>query len=152
MPKPINTFFEQVGKWVSQPFTAGGFPLAAVALATWLGYGIWVMLFAKLLGGRGTLAGFFGVTALYAVPHLLSFFAFIPILGGILGLIAYFWGLAIYIKGTASSHQMTPGTSVAGSGSAGVARAAARLHRRVWLGGDFGDQHVRRPLNVTSDA
>ena len=107
LPKPINTFFEQVGKWVSQPFTAGGFPLAAVALATWLGYGIWVMLFAKLLGGRGTLAGFFGVTALYAVPHLLSFFAFIPILGGILGLIAYFWGLAIYIKGTASSHQMS---------------------------------------------
>jgi hypothetical protein len=107
LPKPINTFFEQVGKWVSQPFTAGGFPLAAVALATWLGYGIWVMLFAKLLGGRGTLAGFFGVTALYAVPHLLSFFAFIPILGGILGLVAYFWGLAIYIKGTASSHQMS---------------------------------------------
>ena len=27
LPKPINTFFEQVGKWVSQPFTAGGFPL-----------------------------------------------------------------------------------------------------------------------------
>lgn len=107
LPKPINTFFEQVGEWISQPFTVGGFPLAAVALGTWLGYGIWVMLFAKLLGGRGTLAGFFGVTALYAVPHLLSFFAFIPILGGILGLIAYFWGLAIYVKGTASSHQMS---------------------------------------------
>jgi hypothetical protein len=107
LPRPINTFFETVGKWISQPFTAGGFPLAAVALATWLGYGIWVMLFAKLLGGRGTLAGFFGVTALYAVPHLLSFFAFIPILGGILGLIAYFWGLALYIKGTASSQQMS---------------------------------------------
>jgi hypothetical protein len=58
------------------------------------------------------LAGFFGVTALYAVPHLLSFFAFIPILGGVLGLIAYFWGLAIYIKGTASSHQMTLGRAL----------------------------------------
>ena len=57
----------------------GGFPLAAVALGTWLGYGIWVMLFAKLLGGRSTLAGFFSTTALYAVPHLLSFFAFIPV-------------------------------------------------------------------------
>jgi hypothetical protein len=107
LPKPMNKFFEAVGKWISQPFTAGGFPLAAVALATWLGYGIWVMLFAKLLGGHGTLAGFFGVTALYAVPHLLSFFAFLPILGGILGIIAYFWGLAIYVKGTASSHQMS---------------------------------------------
>ena len=53
------------------------------------------------------LAGFFGVTALFAVPHLLAFFAFIPIVGGILGLVAYFWGLAIYIKGTASSHQMS---------------------------------------------
>jgi hypothetical protein len=107
LPKPINTFFEAVGEWVSQPFTVSGFPLAAVALGTWLGYGIWVMLFAKILGGRGTLAGFFGVTALYAVPHLLSFFAFVPVLGGVLGLIAYVWGLAIYIKGTASSHQMS---------------------------------------------
>ncbi len=107
LPKPLNKFFETVGKWLSQPFAGSGFPLAAVTLGTWLGYGIWVMLFAKLLGGKGTLTAFFGATALYAVPHLLSFLAFVPILGGVLGFIAYFWGLAIYIKGTATSHQLS---------------------------------------------
>lgn len=107
LPKPVNTLFETVGAWASKPFTEGGFPLAAAALGTWLGYGIWVMLFAKLLGGRGTLAGFFGVTALYAVPHLLSFFAFVPLLGSVLGFIAYIWGLALYVKGTATSHELS---------------------------------------------
>jgi hypothetical protein len=106
LPRPVNKFFEALGEWASKPFTEGGLPLAAAALGTWLGYGIWVMLFAKLLGGRGTLAGFFGTTSLYAVPHTLAFFAFVPVLGGILGFIAYFWGLAIYVKGTATSQQL----------------------------------------------
>jgi hypothetical protein len=38
------------------------------------------MLLAKLLGGRGTLAGFLGTSALYAAPHALGFFAWIPCL------------------------------------------------------------------------
>lgn len=107
LPKPLNKFLETVGKWVSQPFAGSGFPLAAAALGTWLGYGIWVMLFAKLLGGKGTLTAFFGTTSLYAVPHLLSFLAFVPFLGTALGFVAYFWGLGIYIKGTATSHQLS---------------------------------------------
>jgi hypothetical protein len=107
LPKPVNTLFENVGTWASKPFTEGGFPLAAAALGTWLGYGIWVMLFAKLLGGRGTLAGFFGATALYATPHLLSIFAFVPLLGSVLSFIGYIWGLALYVKGTAISHELS---------------------------------------------
>lgn len=107
LPRPLNRVFEAVGKWVSRPFASEGLPLGAAALGTWLGYGIWVMLCAKLLGGRGTLTGFFGATALYAVPHVLSFFAFVPVLGSILGFIAFFWGLALYVKATKSSHQLS---------------------------------------------
>jgi hypothetical protein len=107
LPKPVDRVFQAIGEWASKPFAGSGLPLGAAALGTWLGYGIWVMLFAKLLGGRSTLAGFFGVTALYAVPHTLTFFAFVPVLGGILGFLAYFWGLAIYVKGTAVSHQLS---------------------------------------------
>jgi hypothetical protein len=107
LPKPIDRVFQAIGEWASKPFAGSSFPLGAAVLGTWLGYGIWVMLFAKLLGGRGTLAGFFGATALYAVPHTLSFFAFVPVLGGILGFLAYFWGLAIYVKGTSVSHQLS---------------------------------------------
>lgn len=107
LPKPIDRTFQAIGKWASKPFAGSGLPLGAATLGTWLGYGIWVMLFAKLLGGRGTLTGFFGATALYAVPHTLSFFAFIPVLGGILSFAAYLWGLAIYVKGTAVGHHLS---------------------------------------------
>jgi len=107
LPKPVDRVFQAIGKWASKPFGGSGFPLGGAILSTWLGYGIWVMLFARLLGGRGTLTGFFGATALYAVPHVLGFFAFVPVLGGILGFLAYFWGLAIYVKGTSVSHQLS---------------------------------------------
>lgn len=107
LPKPIARTLEAIGKWASQPFGGSSLPLGAAALGAWLGYGVWVMLFAKLLGGRGALAGFFGATALYAVPHLLNFLAFVPVLGGVLGFIAFLWGAAIYVKGTAVSHQLS---------------------------------------------
>jgi hypothetical protein len=106
LPRPLDRTFEAIGQWASQPFAGSSLPLGAAALGTWLGYGIWVMLFARLLGGRGSLAGFFGATALYAAPHLLGFFAFAPVLGDVLRFIAYFWGAAIYVKGTAVSHQL----------------------------------------------
>jgi len=107
LPKPADRTLQAIGRWVSQPFAGGGFPLANVSLGAWLGYGIWVMLFAKLLGGRGTLAGFFGATALYAVPHVLRVFAFAPAVGPALSVIAYLWGAAVYVKATAVGHQMS---------------------------------------------
>jgi hypothetical protein len=64
LPRPLGALLQAFGGWLSLPFTASGFPLSAVSLVTWLGYGLWVMLLAKLLGGRGTLAGFFGTSAL----------------------------------------------------------------------------------------
>jgi hypothetical protein len=112
LPSPLGMLLQAFGAWLSLPFAGAGFPLAAVSLAAWLGYGLWVMLLAKLLGGRGTLAGFFGVSALYAVPHVLSFFAWIPCLAAILSLVAFVWGILIYVKATMVSHQLTLGRAV----------------------------------------
>jgi hypothetical protein len=112
LPRPLGALLQAFGSWLSLPFVGAGFPLAAVSLATWLGYGLWVMLLAKLLGGRGTLAGFFGTSALYAVPHVLSFFAWIPCVGSILSLIAFVWGILIYVKATVVSHELTLGRAV----------------------------------------
>jgi hypothetical protein len=112
LPRPVGALLQAFGGWLSLPFTVSGFPLSVVSLVTWLGYGLWVMLLAKLLGGRGTLAGFLGTSALYAVPHVLSFFAWIPCLGPILSLIAFLWGVVIYVKATVVSHELTVGRAI----------------------------------------
>lgn len=108
LPKPISTILTAFGGWLSHPFGAASFPLSAAVLATWLGYGVWVMLAAKLMGGRGSLTGFFGTTALFAVPHVLDFFRWVPYVGSVIGFVAFIWGLAIYVKATAVSHRFRP--------------------------------------------
>jgi len=112
LPRPLGALLQAFGGWLSLPFVESGFPLSVVSLVTWLGYGLWVMLLAKLLGGRGTLAGFFGTSALYAVPHVLSFFAWVPCLGSVLGLIGFVWGLVIYVKATLVSHELSVGRAL----------------------------------------
>ncbi len=104
LPSPTGGIFEALGRYLSRPFTDTGIPLSRVALSTWLGYGIWVMLFAKLMGGRAGLAGFFGTTALYAGPFILTFFRFIPGVGPLLAILAFIWGVLIYVKSTTVSH------------------------------------------------
>jgi hypothetical protein len=112
LPRPLGALLQAFGGWLSLPFAASGFPLSVVSLVTWLGYGLWVMLLAKLLGGRGTLAGFLGTSALYAVPHVLSFFSWVPCLGAVLSLIAFLWGIAIYVKATIVSHELSIGRAL----------------------------------------
>lgn len=107
LPRPLARAFMAAGRWLSLPFAGSPFPLAAAALSTWLGYGVWVMLAAKLLGGRGTLHGFFGATGFFAVPHVLNIFSSIPIAGPLLGAIAFLWGLVIYTIATAVSHRLS---------------------------------------------
>lgn len=107
LPRPVPQILEQIGAWASRPFGGAGIPLAAGTLGAWLGYGIWVMLFAKLLGGRASLASFFGATAIFAVPHLLLVLRWVPYLGGILAFVAFVWGLALYVKAVAVSHGLT---------------------------------------------
>jgi hypothetical protein len=112
LPKPLGGIFQAIGAWLSRPFGNAGFPLSQAVLTTWLGYGIWVMLFAKLMGGRATLARFFGTTALYAVPHLLNICAPLPIAGPLLGFVAFIWGAVIYVKATAVSHELSEGKAL----------------------------------------
>ncbi len=112
LPRPLARTFVGLGHWLSRPFANVPLPLATAALSTWLGYGVWVMLAAKLLGGRGTLHGFFGATAFFVVPHVLDVFAGVPVVGPLLGLIALFWGLVIYVVATAASHRLSAGRAV----------------------------------------
>jgi hypothetical protein len=107
IPRPVGAALQALGSWLSKPFGNAGFPLSVASLGTWLGYGLLVMLFARWLHGRGDMAGFFGTTSLYAVPHLLNFLSPVPLLGPLTGLIAFFWGAAIYVKATAVSHELT---------------------------------------------
>jgi len=63
LPRFIGGVLSSLGVWLSLPFTR---------LTRWIGYTIWVLLVAKLLGGRATAAQALGATALYAVPHVLD--------------------------------------------------------------------------------
>lgn len=95
LPKPLGALFEAMGSWLSRPFAR---------LGGWLGYALWVMLAARLLGGTGGLRGFLATTSLYAIPQLLAFFNPVPCLGALLNLVAAVWGWAIYVKATAVAH------------------------------------------------
>lgn len=112
LPRPVAEAFKSAGAWLSRPFAGSPFPLAAASLATWLGYGIFVMLFAKALGGRGTLHGFFGATGFFAAPHVLSILSPVPVLGPILGVVAFIWGVIIYAVATAASHRLSAGRAL----------------------------------------
>ena len=111
-PRRLALLLEAVGRWASRPLAGARFPLATASLGTWLGYGIWVMLMARLLGGRASLATFFGMTSLFAVPHLLQILARVPYVGSVFSFIAFLWGVGIYVKATAVSHELGTGRAV----------------------------------------
>ena len=112
LPRPAAQAFKAIGAWLSLPFASSPLPLAIASLATWLGYGIFVMLFARLLGGRATLHGFFGATGFFAAPHILNILAPVPVLGVILSVVAFVWGVVIYTIATAVSHRLTAGRAL----------------------------------------
>lgn len=99
-PQPVVNFFEALGQWLSYPF---GW------ISTWMFYGLVTLVFAKLLGGTATIREMLGTTSLVAVPHLLDAFGFIPFVGFLVGIVTFFWGLAIYVKGTAIANRFTLG-------------------------------------------
>ena len=95
LPRPLATLFEALGTWVSRPLAMlGGF----------LGYGIWVMLAAKLLGGKGRLQEALGTAALSSVPYLLLVFEKLACIGPILHVVAWIWGALIWVVATAVTH------------------------------------------------
>jgi hypothetical protein len=103
LPAPIGDLFEAVGAFVSYPF---GW------MSTWMSYGLLVLIFAKLMGGRATIQQMLGTTSLVAVPHLLDLFTFIPCLGVLLGLVAFVWGLVVYVKSTAVANDFGLGKAI----------------------------------------
>ena len=103
LPKPVGIALSSLGKFLSLPFSR---------LAGWIGYGVWVLLAAKLLGGRATIAQTLGATALYAVPHVLDILGPVPCLGGLLGLVATVWGIAIYVKALAVANDFGVGRAI----------------------------------------
>ena len=103
LPRGIAGFFAALGGWLTTAFGR---------LTAFLAYGIWVLLFAKLLGGNGGVDRFFGLTALFAVPNLLSIFAPIPCVGPMIAFVGWVWGVVVYIKAVQVSQRFTPGRAV----------------------------------------
>lgn len=103
LPKPVGRVLRDLGTFLSRPFGR---------MAWWMGYGIWVLLVARLLGGKATVSQMLGATALFAVPHVLRILGFVPCLGSVLGLVATVWGIAIYVKALAVANDFTIGRAV----------------------------------------
>ncbi len=104
---PLPSFFvrllEWLGVWLSTPFAL---------LANWLFLSVWIMLFARMLGGRGNLLPYLSASALSTIPHLLHAFDFIPCLGTIIWLVAGVWGLVIQVKAVEITHGLDQGKSI----------------------------------------
>ena len=103
LPKSVGRVLRDMGAFLSLPFGR---------LAGWMGYTLWAMLVAKLLGGRATVSQTLGATVLYAVPHALDILDFVPCLGPTLGVAATVWGIAIYVKAMAVANDFSIGRAV----------------------------------------
>ena len=103
LPRGIAGFFESMGSWVTRAFAH---------LGAWLFYGLWVLLFAKLMGGYGGVDRFLGVTALYAIPNVLAIFGPIRCIGGLIGLVGWIWGVLIYVKAVQVTQRLTAGKAI----------------------------------------
>lgn len=98
LPKPVGAVLSNLGLFLSSPFNR---------ISGWIGYVIWVLLIAKLLGGRATTSQTLGATALYSLPHVLDILSPVNCLGGLLGLVATVWGIAIYVKALAVANEFS---------------------------------------------
>lgn len=103
LPRGIAGFFESLGAWITRTLAH---------LGSWLFYAIWVLLFAKLLGGNGGVDRFLGLTALYAVPNLLGIFSPIACIGPLLALVGWIWGVAVFVRGVQVSQRFTAGKAI----------------------------------------
>ena len=114
LPPWLERLMRAFGEWLSQPLAW---------LGAWAGYALWVMLFAKLLGGRATLERMLAATSLFVVPHLLDVLgSLLTLLSGIqvagacfgllntlIGVVAWAWGIVVYVKATAVANEFSWG-------------------------------------------
>ena len=77
----------------------------------WLLYGLIAYLFARLLGGQGSLGQTLGCTALAVAPQLLNLAAFLPyvVVGGVVGT----WMLLCRYVALKTCHRLTEGRALA---------------------------------------
>lgn len=103
LPRGLARGFQALGGWLSGALSNLGFFLA---------YAVWVLLFAKLLGGNGGVDRFLGLTALFALPNVLGIFSFIPCAGPLIAFIGWVWGLAVYVKAVQVSQRFDMGKAI----------------------------------------
>lgn len=103
LPRGLARGFQALGGWLSS---------ALGQMGAWLAYAIWVLLFAKLLGGNGGVDRFLGLTALFAIPNLLGIFSPIPCAGPFIAFIGWVWGVAVYVKAVQVSQRLDTGKAL----------------------------------------
>lgn len=103
LPGFVGRFLQWIGAWLSTPFAL---------LAKWLFLSVWIMFFARLLGGRGNLLPYLSVSALSVLPHTLHAFDFIPCLNVLIWLVAGIWGLTIQVKAVQITHGLSQGRAI----------------------------------------
>ncbi|HSN77326.1 MAG TPA: Yip1 family protein [Anaerolineae bacterium] len=103
LPRGLARWFAALGSWLSS---------ALGQMGAWLAYAIWVLLFAKLMGGNGGVDRFLGLTALFAVPNLLGIFSPIPCVGPFISFIGWLWGVAVYVKAVQVSQRLDTGKAI----------------------------------------
>jgi hypothetical protein len=104
-PAPMSAvaLFEALGKWLSWPFSW---------IALWLLWGVLTLLFARMLGGTATIQRMLAVTSLVAAPHVLDVFGWVACAGPLIGLLAWLWGVVVYVKATAVANRTGVGVAL----------------------------------------
>ncbi len=59
------------------------------------------------MGGTATIQQMLAVSSLVAAPHVLDALNWVPCAGALIGLLAWIWGVIIYIKATMVANRMT---------------------------------------------
>ena len=96
LPKSVAVTLKALGRYLSFPFSwIGG----------WVVYLVWVLLVAKLLGGRAGIRQMISTTSLHSVPMILNVLGFIACLGPIIQVATFVWGFVIYVKATAVANE-----------------------------------------------
>lgn len=100
LPRPLSVALQALGLMAGRPLSY----LSGLLLTV-----IFTHIAARQLGGQGSIQQMLGLGALSVAPHALDALGFIPGVGSALGLIAFFWGLAILIAATSIAHKLDSG-------------------------------------------
>lgn len=115
--REFQQYFDMSWQYIPQMFGAGVGSAASRIITSpinmaivWLLYGLLAHFFARLLGGRGTLAQTLGCTALASTPHLLNVVSFLPYVavGGVVGT----WTLLSRYVALKTAHQLSWGRAL----------------------------------------